>query len=313
MARRPEGPADRREGSKRPDRHPAQEQGKFDARESTPRSERPSEPDSWRAVVRSDYDYPDDLADLNRRDRRRAQKDWRRDDHAQRMAWLRNQRQAEPTSPAAIVALVLLVAIVILGIGGGLPRLLKGDKTSNDAPVGLLTPGPSVVGQPTEPAEPGGSDSAVPSTDPLPTDSPPPPQSQRPSSADFGSATGIVEAWAQAFYSRNPAIESYPELVAKCSRYMTQELAESFSSAGDSTYEVLKADGGSSSVLAAPVSAPQVGAAPVDTPTRISRFVKITINITGKKPSKIDVPLLVTLVRQNAQWVISDVSGGTGP
>ena len=62
----------------------------------------------------------------HRRDRRRAKKNWRRDDHAQRMAWLRDQRQAEPTSPAVIVALVVVLAIVILGLGGGLPRLFGG-------------------------------------------------------------------------------------------------------------------------------------------------------------------------------------------
>jgi hypothetical protein len=137
--------------------------------------------------------------------------------------------------------------------------------------------------------------------------------SERPSSEDLGSATGVVGAWAQAFYSRNPAMESYPELVARCAKYTTPELADSFSSAGDSTYDALKVDGGSSSVLAASVSAPRAGAAPVDTPTRISRFVKVTVKITGKKPGNIEIPLLVTLVPQNAHWVISDVSGSTGP
>jgi hypothetical protein len=312
MARRSKGSAYRREESKRVERKHAQESPFNDEQHTTRRSERPSEPDGWRAVVRSDYDYPDSLDGLNRRERRRAKKEWRRDDHVQRMAWLRNQRQAEPTSPAAIVALVLLVAIVILGIGGGLPRLLRGDKTNGNAPVGLLTPSQTVVAQPTKTTQPGGSDSIAPSTGQSPPDTPPP-MSVRPSSGDLGSATGVVGAWAQAFYSRNPAIESYPELVARCAKYTTLELADSFSSAGDSTYDALRADGGSSSVLAAPVSAPQADAAPVDTPTRISRFVNITVKITGKKPSKIDIPLLVTLVPQNGHWVISDVSGGTGP
>jgi hypothetical protein len=95
---------------------------------------------------------------------------------------------------------------------------------------------------------------------------------------------------------------------------MTPEVASSFTAAGDPTYDALKTDGGKSTVLAAPVSAPPSNAeAPVDTPARITRFVKVTIDVTGKRAQRFDVPLLITLANQNGRWVISDVSGGTGP
>jgi hypothetical protein len=256
----------------------------------------------------ADYDYPEELDQLSPRERRRAKKNWRRDDHAQRMAWLRSQRQAEPTSPAAIVALVVIVAIVILGLGGGLPRLLGRGHSGDPAPVGLLTPGNSVV-LPTPPSD---SQATVhPSTPPALTT--PPPQSERPSAEATALATDVVGAWARAFYSRDPSAESYSALVSRCSNYMTAEAAASFTSAGDPTYEALKADGGKSTVIAAPVSAPRADSAPVDTPNRITRFVKVTIDVTGKHAQRFDVPLLITLVAQNGQWVISDVSGGTGP
>jgi hypothetical protein len=259
----------------------------------------------------SDYEYPDELDSLNRRERRQAKKTWRRDDHLQRMAWLRSQRQAEPTSPAAIVALVLLLAIIILGLGGGLPHLLGRDKTGNGSPIGVLTPGQPVV-LPTAPSSEGATPGdSSPTAEPTLTT--PPPVTDRPSAESTALATGVVGAWALAFYTRDPAVESYSDLVAKCAKYTTPAVAASFTSAGDPTYEALKADGGRSGVVAAPVSAPRADVAPVDTPTRITRFVKVSIEVTGKKPQKLEVPLLITLVAQNGQWAISDVSGGTGP
>ncbi|GAB3928470.1 hypothetical protein GCM10029976_026280 [Kribbella albertanoniae] len=257
----------------------------------------------------ADYDYPDEIDELHGRDRRRAKRNWRRDDHAQRMAWLRNQRQAEPTSPAIIVALVVIVAIVILGLGGGLPRLFGDNSSDDNAPISLLTPGPSVV-LPTAPSN-SGQPSAPISTTQLIT---PPLQTQRPSAGAVRSASDVVGAWAQAFYTRDPAAETYAALVAKCAKYMTPEVASSFTSAGDPTYDALKSDGGKSTVIAAPVSAPPVNAeAPVDTPERITRFVKVTIDVTGKNAQRFDVPLLITLSSLNDQWLVSDVSGGTGP
>jgi hypothetical protein len=127
-------------------------------------------------------------------------------------------------------------------------------------------------------------------------------------------ASDAVGAWARAFYTRDPAAETYSALVAKCAKYMTPDVASSFTAAGDPTYEALKNDGGKSTVLGAPVSAPQPNAeAPVDTPDRITRFVKVTINVTGKHAQRFDLPLLITLANQDGQWVVSDVSGGTGP
>ncbi|GAA1579869.1 hypothetical protein GCM10009804_40640 [Kribbella hippodromi] len=306
MARKPRSPDDRREGASRSRHRAPQPQDSDDDRKGS--RARPEAPDGWRSLMSADYDYPDELGDLSGRDRRRAKKNWRRDDHAQRMAWLRNQRRAEPTSPVAIVVLVVVVAIVILGLGGGLPRLFGGKSKDEGTPISLLTPGRSVV-LPTAPATQSNQPTAPTST--LTT---PPLQSQRPSGDAVALASDVVGAWARAFYTRDPGAEAYDALVAKCAKYMTPEVASSFTSAGDPTYDALKTDGGKSTVLAAPVSTPPPNAeAPVDTPGRITRFVKITIDVTGKHPQRFDVPLLITLSNQNGQWLISDVSGGTGP
>ena len=258
----------------------------------------------------TDYDYPEEIDELHGRERRRAKKNWRRDDHAQRMAWLRDQRQAEPTSPVVIVVVVVVLAIVILGLGGGLPRLLGGKGTDDGAPIGVLTPGRPVV-LPTAPSNPAKPAHCIVRDD----------RAHHSAAADpapVGEVDGNSHGrgrclGASVLHTRSECGELCGA-GGECAKYMTEEVAASFTAAGDPTYEALKSDGGKSTVIAAPVSAPPANAeAPVDTPTRITRFVKVTIDVTGKHPQRFDVPLLVTLVNQDGQWKISEVSGGTGP
>jgi len=257
-------------------------------------------------MVKADYDYPDEFGDLRRRARRRAKKEWRRDDHGQRMQWLRQQRQAEPVSPVSVLVVVLLLGIIILGIGGGLPKIVGGSETKQ--PVGLLTPADPL------PLPTVGRTAAPGSSAPIGgADSTPPPQTVRPSPSATMSATDVVGQWARKFYTRNPAAQSYDELVDASAEYMTAELAASFVAQGDSTYEALKAEGGTSKVASATVTAPKAGTAPTDTTGRISRFLNVVIDISGTKPQRITVPLLITVVLQDNTWVISDVDGGTGP
>jgi hypothetical protein len=268
-------------------------------------TEIPSRPDNWRDIVSSDYDYPSELDDLSRRDRRHAKKQWRKDDHAQRMAWLRDQRQAEPVSPVSILVVVVLLGVLVLGVGGGLPRIIGGGKS--EQPVGLLTPGDPV------PLPTFGTSQAQPTASPTTTLTTPPLETSRPSAAATAAANGVVSAWARRFYTRTPATQSYDQLVNDVARYMTADMAASFSAQGDSTYEALKTDGGTSSVVSATVTAPKPDTAPTDTADRITRLVTVVIDITGKKPQQINLPLLVTVVQQDGGWVISDVDGGTGP
>lgn len=234
---------------------------------------------------------------------------WRQDDQAQRAAWLRNQRQAEPSSPVVVIVAVVLLAVVILGLGGGLPKLLgRGD--DQQSPVGLLTPSAPVdrTDPSTEPTQ-----SAAASVAPSSSLSVPPILTERPSAQATTIASHVTNLWAHTFYTRNPAVETYAQLVGKVEPYVTPEVAESLVAGGDPTYDSLRLDGGKSMVVAAPVTAPRPGSAPVDTPTRISRLITVTIDITGKNPGRIKLPLLVTLIPQEGQWVISEINGGTGP
>ncbi|MFF0271450.1 hypothetical protein [Kribbella sp. NPDC004536] len=266
---------------------------------------RPQEPETWRDVIRSDYKYPDDLDDMDRRSRRRAKKSWRRDDYAQRMAWMRRQRQAEPTSPVAIVVVVLLLAIIVLGFGGGLPKLFGHDQSKSGG-VGLLTP--------SAPAVPATLDTEAPTSSVgTPTVIAPPPLTERPSPAATAAADGSARSWAQVFYTRNPASETYDDLVTKASKFTSSDVSDSLRRAGDSTYTALKASQGTSRVVSIDVKPPKEGTAPVDTPTRITRLATVTIDVTGKQPQRIVLPLLLTLAFDGDAWVVSDIDGGTGP
>ena len=126
-------------------------------------------------------------------------------------------------------------------------------------------------------------------------------------------ASHVTNEWAHAFYTRTPAKESYEQLVTRVGKYMTSEVAESLIASGDPTYEALRIDGGNSAVVAAPATAPRAGSAPVDTPTRISRLVTVVITVTGQRPDQFTLPLLVTLIPLDGQWVISEINGGVGP
>ncbi|MFG1905117.1 hypothetical protein [Kribbella sp. NPDC048928] len=223
------------------------------------------------------------------------------------MAWLRDRRRAEPVSPASVLVVVVLLVIIILGIGGGLPRLL-GREEATGSPVGILTP-----------AGPLPLPTSVDST-PLPTpsasetrDTTPPPVMLQPNPSATASANDVVGRWAKQFYTRTPGTRTYADFVEDAAQYMTSDLVTSFIAQGDSTYEALKAQKGSSRVFSATVGAPKPNSAPVDTAGRISRFVTVVVDITGSKPGRITVPLLVTVVAQGNGWVISDVDGGTGP
>ncbi|GAA3126962.1 hypothetical protein GCM10010530_55400 [Kribbella aluminosa] len=123
----------------------------------------------------------------------------------------------------------------------------------------------------------------------------------------------MARSWANLFYARTPARETYEQLVARAAQYTTSELATTFSSAGDATYDALKADGGTSRVVSVTVTSPHPDTAPVDTPTRITRLVTVKVATTGKRAAQFDVPLLVTVVPDGERWSVSAVDGGTGP
>ena len=279
----------------------------------------PRRPEDWRDWVRADYEYPEDFENLSRGQRRRAKRRWRRQDQQQRVEWLRDRRGSEPAGPGGLMIGIVFLVIVVIGFGAALPRLLHRDDAERPS-VGLLTPATNPTAAPgssatqsSETTGPSPSDSPASPSASVPTSTTPlPTTSQRVSSADINAASGIVSQWAKLFYTRNPAVETYDQLVGRAGQFTTDAVRSSFTSSGDSTYEALKRTRGTSRVLTATVVAPRPGTAPVDTPVRITRLVTVRVQITGSDPATITVPLLVTLAPQATGWLISDVNGGSG-
>jgi len=237
----------------------------------------------------------------------RSRRERRREDIAQQRALLRDRRRSEPASPVGVIAVIIILAVVVLGVGGGLPRLFgsKGEQ----GPSGILTPGEAASNAPEAPV------TTAPETtpsNPVPL-STPPPQTQRPAAQATAAADQATRNWANLFYKRTPATETYAQLVERAAQFTTRELADSFTASGDATYDALRASGGTSKVLSVAVTKPRPDTAPVDTPTRITRLVNVNVETTGKDAGQFAVPLLVTVVPEGARWLVSAVDGGTGP
>ncbi|MEV6270629.1 hypothetical protein AB0L64_25910 [Kribbella sp. NPDC051936] len=250
----------------------------------------------------SDITHPTERSERTSRRQRRS------DNAARERAALRDRRRSEPASPLGVIAVVVLLAVIVLGVGGGLPRLF-GKESNDQGPVGLLTPSGVAVNEPETSRT---SVSAVPgsTTEPLTT---PPPQTERPGAAATVAADNTTRSWANLFYKRSPATETYEQLVNRAQQFTTPELAASFASAGDATYEALRSSGGTSEVLSVTITTPRADTAPTDTQTRITRLVTVKIRTTGKDPGTFDVPLLVTVFRDEQRWLVGSIDGGTGP
>ncbi len=241
-------------------------------------------------------------------DEHRSRRARRRDDLARQRATLRDRRTSEPASPIGVIVVIVLLAALVLGIGGGMPRLLNRG-SEDQGPVGVLTP----RGQGTE--APQASNGPQPGETPGATQSltTPPIQTERPGAAQTASADGTARNWANLFYTRTPTSETYEQLVGRAAEFTTSELASSFSSAGDATYDALRTSAGTSKVVSVTVADPRPDTAPVDTPTRITRLVTVTVATTGKSASRFEIPLLLTVIPEGDRWLVSAVNGGTGP
>lgn len=277
----------------------------------------PKRPEDWRDWVRADYEYPEDFDNLSWAQRRRAKRRWRRQDKQQRVEFLRERRGSEPSGPGGLLIGIVFLVLVVIGFGAALPRLLHRDEADRPS-VGILTPatnptGGVPTGTATDSTTPSPSDGSVSPSESVPTSTTPlPTTTQRVSSAQINEASTVAGNWAKVFYTRNPAAETYDQLVARAGQYTTDAVTSSFTSSGDSTYEALRSSKGTSRVLKATVVAPRPGTAPVDTPVRITRLVTVRVQITGSDPATITVPLLISLAPQATGWLISDVNGGSG-
>ncbi|MFG1820574.1 hypothetical protein ACGFIF_42925 [Kribbella sp. NPDC049174] len=268
-------------------------------------TEQPQRPDDWRDLLNSDYDYPDELLETDSgRVRRRNKRRWRKADRQKRAEWIRDERRnQEAVSPGVVLGAVVVVLILLVGSAYVVPKWLTKDNpgADNDGGVTLLRPTEGAAATPTA-TQPTASTSSGPTGTPS--------TSPSLSAAQVG---GVLQKWAKQFYTRQPTAESYDALVDRMEPYFTDDVRESLKSAGDPTYDALEADGGTSRVAQTSVTLPPAtGAAPADTPTRITRVVVVQIVVTGKRPTQFALRELVTVVPDRGSWRISAIAGQSG-
>lgn len=268
-------------------------------------TDKPDPPSDWRNLLSNDYDYPDELEEIESgRARRRGKRRWRKADKAARAEWMRDQRRdQEPVSPGAVLAAVTVVLLVLGSIGYVVPKWLNDDSGTggNEGEgVTILKPTEGALAPTSTTSTTSGPSSAATT----------PPAATRLNPAQVN---GVIQAWAQAFYTRTPATETYAQLVDRMEPYFTDDVRESLKAADDLTYEALAADGGASQVGKLSITAPPVGGgAPADTTTRVTRLLVARITITGPKPDQFYLRELVTVVPDRGTWRISAIAGQSG-
>ncbi|MGZ0153712.1 hypothetical protein ACXJJ3_42050 (plasmid) [Kribbella sp. WER1] len=270
-------------------------------------TEKPEPPSDWRDLTRNDYDYPEEILELDSgRERRRGKRRWRKADRAARVEWMREQRRdQEPVSPGAVLVVVVVIVLVLAGVGYVVPKWIGKDSQAggNDGGgVTILKPtegarGPAATTSTTSPSASG-------SASPTPV---------APARLNPVLVNGVIQAWAQAFYTRTPSTETYAQLVDRMEPYLTDDVRESLKADDDLTYEALAADGGASQVGKVTITVPPSGGgAPADTTTRVTRLLIARITVTGPKPDQFDLRELVTVVPDRGTWRVSAIAGESG-
>lgn len=252
----------------------------------------PKTPDRWTDLLDPRYDFPDEIKELPRSQRRRAKKEHRQGDLEARKQWILDQRQRskEPQSaargPGALLVILLLVGAVYF------VSQLGEDEAGEASP----TEATQTVEQPD-----------------LPSAETPAADAESEADLETASADEILLAWAAKFYNRAPG-ESGPDYGAFLSQstpWMTQALFENLRDNGDSTYDYLAQTGGSTTLVNATSTMPPEGAAPVDTETRATRVLTITTRLDVEGTSEeLTTPLLVELAHYNGQWFVASIAGG---
>ncbi|MFI1621870.1 hypothetical protein ACH4VT_33670 [Streptomyces lydicus] len=239
-------------------------------------------PEELRGLLRGNY--PEDVEEFpHRRQRRRAKKAYRRQQVRATHEWVREEREKEPTTAAGAIALVVLLVL----IGVVVHWLTPSDSDGHGTETGKRTH-PTVTVSPHHTPTP--SPSATPSV-----------------AADDSDA--VAQAWARAYYSRNPPQDRTHRGVAeRASRLMTKQLTANLSEHSDPDWDKLVSRGGISTVTGAKVSLAGTDL-PADTPLRVWRQIAVTIKVAGYTHYTDTRTVQAELSRLGDQWRVSRVLG----
>ncbi|MDN3294642.1 hypothetical protein QWM81_11360 [Streptomyces ficellus] len=260
--------------------------------EKKPR-ERPSGPEDWRELLRTQYDYPEDLAPegAGRKARRRAKKEWREADRESRRAYIRGVREREPASPGGVI--VLIVALLVIG---GVASWLFPKDSEDDAKAA-----DHVQASPT--AAVSGADSSSGTAGQ-------PPASASPSApaVDLSQPDEVSAAFIKAYLTRDPVKDQGPQAsVERAEPWMTKSLRDNLAAHPDPAYKRLVIRGGVATV--GKVEVAEAGdELPVDIP-KVRAFREVRASIAVKEwETKTEVRTLhLELVYTTEGWLVARI------
>ncbi|MFF4933337.1 hypothetical protein ACFY2H_31265 [Streptomyces griseofuscus] len=242
----------------------------------------------WREALRRE-ELPPELAELPRRQRRRARKHWRSARRDARTEWIRAERRKTPT-PLVVPILALIVAGVVAGAAWLMP-----DHHATSTPQARHTATPA-----SQAPGPAGEDPAV-DASPSPTPTPTTPDQ-------------VAKAFVTAYTTRFPLKDQdHDAAVERAAPYASTPLVANLKKHDDKDFnQLVAAQAVSAKPTEVTIGQPSDKQRPaVDTSIRVWRQADITIAVTGTDDYTYTRHLTVEVTRADAAspWMVTRVLG----
>ncbi|MFF6984265.1 hypothetical protein ACFZAV_42885 [Streptomyces sp. NPDC008343] len=251
-------------------------------------------PQEWRELLRTSYDYPEEIEDAPRRKRRRLRRAHRTAQRERTAEWIREERRRDPLRPGA--ALVIVAAVLVVGaLARYGPNLFDGDDDGRGRNVTA-----------TASASPTTDQGAAADSSPSPSASASPSPS---ASVDLSKPDTVAKEWARLYLTRNPPVdEDHTAAVRRAAPYSMPALTENLANSSDPAWNRLVSNGGVSTVGTVTVK-PAGGDLPPDTPLRVWRTVTATVKVAGYTDYTEKTTIQAELTNTGDGWLVSRVVG----
>lgn len=245
-------------------------------------------PEDWRKLLRDAvaYDYPEETTKGGWRARRRAKRQHRLAHRQEARKRLADARRREPVTAGAAV----VIMVVILGVGWA-AQSLKEDSENEEKSV---TAPPSPSQESTPERERGEEESE-----------------RRKAEEETGTPESTAEAWASAYWERNPPEDiDYETVIERSSPYIATPLKENLISYGeDPEWGKLVSRGGVSKVVSVKTGKADSGLG-VDAPGRVWRKVTTKTEVEGyKKYTDTHTVIVEVMITGEDTWEITRIRG----
>ncbi|WP_432017660.1 hypothetical protein [Streptomyces hydrogenans] len=252
-------------------------------------------PQEWRELLRTTYDYPEEVNEGRRAKRRRARRAYRQSERRRTAEWISRERRREPITAAG----ALLVVVVILAMGALArfgPDWIRGERDGGAGKVTATQPAAS----PSDDGKPGAGSGA---------DSPPPASPSPSVAVDLSNSEKVAEQFVRHYLTRNPPEDQdHTAAVLRAQPWATPGLVENLANHSDPAFAKLVSHGGVSTVSTVKVEPADQGL-PVDTPVRVWRKVTAKVDVQGYTDYSETTTLQTELTSTGAGWRVSRILG----